>query len=952
MIGLWNSRSIKNKIPYFQSIVYAKCYDLFCLTETWLSPEIYDKEILPEHYTIYRHDRNLHGGGVLLAISNNINSRKLKTAYDDIEVVAAEVTLPQNEAILIIGCYLPPNSSTPTVAFLIQSISELITCYPSNYCIILGDVNHPEIEWDSLTSTSESGILITDCFFKFNMHQIIKDPTHEKGNILDIIATNNPQAISNVHIESTCRSDHYLISFHHISKSPPITSKSKETRKLWLYSKTNTPSLQRYITNRLRTTFSPNPTTNVLWNLISSVLNEARIKFIPSTSVQVHTPIWFSPEIRHKLKCVHTSRRSLRRCPNSSTKQAKLMREETELKLLMESTKIKFEQNLITSAYVNPNKLFSYIRNLSTNKSIPTSVYPQSSNTPTSTDLETAQAFNLFFQSVYCKSDYVLPPIDQLPTPSQQIHTVIISREDVQQALHTLDTQKSLGFDDIGPHLLKVCSASESLHTALTELYSACINTATIPDPWKVHKIIPIHKKGDRCIVSNYRPISLLCTTSIILERIIYNQIIAFARSHITTCQFGFLSRRSCLLNLLMSYSKVSTSIDQHHTTDVVYLDYSKAFDTIPHSELLYKLWRFGITGPLWMWFKHYLQNRKQFVQINDAKSAYRSVTSGVPQGSVLGPLLFLIYINDLPQVIHTSDMYLFADDTKLILDVTENHPDTFQADLDETLLWCQTWKLKLNTEKCTTMTFTNNRTNQNIYNINHQQVTASNTARDLGITISNTLTFDEHYKTICTKAFQSFSLIRRFMHLQHASMETKRQLYLCLVRSKLTYCSQLWHPKLVKHCMMLENVQRKCTKFITNDYTSNYRSRLLQTNLLPLMYFYDLQDILYLVKCIQNPPENINLLDYITFGKTPTRFGSKNKLQVKHTYTSNARHFYFHRVVRLWNALPYINLHLPFDKIRQHIIKEMHWKFKETFDPNISCTFHYVCPCPHCHVV
>ena len=254
-----------------------------------------------------------------------------------------------------------------------------------------------------------------------------------------------------------------------------------------------------------------------------------------------------------------------------------------------------------------------------------------------------------------------------------------------------------------------------------------------------------------------------------------------------------------------MSYSKVSTSIDQHHTTDVVYLDYSKAFDTIPHSELLYKLWRFGITGPLWMWFKHYLQNRKQFVQINNAKSAYRSVTSGVPQGSVLGPLLFLIYINDLPQVIHTSDMYLFADDTKLILDVTENHPDTLQADLDATLLWCQTWKLKLNTEKCTTMTFTNNRTNQNIYNINHQQVTASNTARDLGITISNTLTFDEHYKTICTKAFQSFSLIRRFMHLQHASMETKRQLYLCLVRSKLTYCSQLWRPKLVKHCMMLE---------------------------------------------------------------------------------------------------------------------------------------------------
>jgi hypothetical protein len=182
------------------------------------------------------------------------------------------------------------------------------------------------------------------------------------------------------------------------------------------------------------------------------------------------------------------------------------------------------------------------------------------------------------------------------------------------------------------------------------------------------------------------------------------------------------------------------------------------------------------------------------------------------------------------------------------------------------------------------------------------------------------------------------------------ASRYLKKSLYISLVRSKLTYCSQLWRPHFIKDIAILENVQRRATKFILNNYTSDYKERLTALQLLPLMYWYELQDLLFFIKCLKDPPDNFNVSDYVSFVTTSTRGGRSNKLIYNHTRTTRARHFYFNRIVRLWNAMPFINLHLPFHSIKKYLIKIFYIKFNANFNPNCTCTFHVVCPCSQCH--
>ena len=215
-----------------------------------------------------------------------------------------------------------------------------------------------------------------------------------------------------------------------------------------------------------------------------------------------------------------------------------------------------------------------------------------------------------------------------------------------------------------------------------------------------------------------------------------------------------------------------------------------------------------------------------------------------MPQGSVLGPLFFLIYIDDLPKCLTYSLISLFADDTKLLLNVTKFNDANLQSDLHAIVDWCDNWHLKLNLDKCSAMHFSN-RSAPSVTNYSLGNHTINNIPHicDLGIQANNLLSFEQHYKSICNKAYQCLYMIRRSLHLHSAPAEIKKQIYLSLVRSKLTYCSQLLRTLLIKHITMLENVQRRATKFITNDYSSNYKIRLQRLHLLPLMYWLELKD-------------------------------------------------------------------------------------------------------------
>ena len=240
-------------------------------------------------------------------------------------------------------------------------------------------------------------------------------------------------------------------------------------------------------------------------------------------------------------------------------------------------------------------------------------------------------------------------------------------------------------------------------------------------------------------------------------------------------------------------------------------------------------------------------------VHFDNASSALLPVKSGVPQGSILGPLLFLIYINDLPECINYASCRLFADDTKLLKSVvTSNDCTQLQLDLTSLEQWCNTWRLNLNQHKCThlRLSLSNQASSPHtaVYKVCGTTLESVTNQRDLGVIVTNNLSWSLHYGKLCQKAYNALHLIKRSL-LESAPVYLKKQMYISLVHSHLSYCPQVWKPRYVKDISCLERIQRRSTKYILNDYSTNYKSRLQTLNLLPIALWLDLHNLLFLVK-------------------------------------------------------------------------------------------------------
>ena len=331
--------------------------------------------------------------------------------------------------------------------------------------------------------------------------------------------------------------------------------------------------------------------------------------------------------------------------------------------------------------------------------------------------------------------------------------------------------------------------------------------------------------------------------------------------SNLVSWLVGPPSNSCCFLSITL-YEPRLTLIN----VDVIYLDFKKAFDSVPHNELLYKLWKYGITGDLWMWFKAYLSSRMQCVRVNGHLSGLLPVVSGVPQGSILGPLLFVLYINDLPDILSSAKPYLFADDTKCLhISSAQSNHTLLQNDIDALTTYSNSWHLLFNEAKCVHLHFQfKSASNIPNYYINDKLICRKEETKDLGIIFNTDLCWDEHHRTITSRAYRCLYLLKRTF-TTHA-VASKKLLYISLVRAQLTYCSQLWRPYLMKDIIVLERVQRRATKFILNDYQSSYGSRLLTLNLLPLMYLFEIYDIIFFIKSLKNPTSSFNIYNFIEF--------------------------------------------------------------------------------------
>ena len=421
--------------------------------------------------------------------------------------------------------------------------------------------------------------------------------------------------------------------------------------------------------------------------------------------------------------------------------------------------------------------------------------------------------------------------------------------------------------------------------------------------------------------------------------------------SSISSSQFGFIRNHSTVKQLLLHTKNIICASERNKQLDTINLDIRKAFDTVPHDLLLLNLWNVGVTGSLWRLLQAYLLYRHQCVSVEGHHSGWLSVGSGVPQGSILGPLLFIIHINDLPSFVSFSSTLLYADDTKLSHPVSSpSDCSLLQLDIQALEQWSSHSGLSFNASKSFLMRFCNRSPLASVdYSLNDSVISYVSSCRDLGVIFSSDLSWTDHYKVISRNAYNQLYVIKRSFSA-FCPPHIKRLLYISLVRSKLSYCSQVWRPMLIKDIVTLEKIQRRSTRFITGTPSHSYRERLISLHLLPLMYFYEYLDVILLVQSLQHPDDSFNIYNYITFSSHTTRSSSSSKISLKHCSTNRSRHFYFNRVARLWNALPPIDLSLSLPTIKLHLNKFLWSHFLEHFDSTNPCTYHFLCPCSNCH--
>ena len=458
-------------------------------------------------------------------------------------------------------------------------------------------------------------------------------------------------------------------------------------------------------------------------------------------------------------------------------------------------------------------------------------------NEEISNPADIVNAFGNYFHSVFIHST----PIDPASLSLQQCvfnNTVSvneISVDDVRKHLQRSKNSQTTGVDGVPSFLLRDCASV--LAAPLAKIFNRMLQYSTFPDIWKKAFICPVLKKGKTNDVTNYRPISLLCNFAKTFESIIYETIYNSVKPFISSYQHGFMANRSTVSNLAVFSQYLSDSLDDKCQVDVIYTDFQKAFDRIDHYVLLEKLSRFGFSEPLLKLIQSYLFDREFRVRYRNFTSVAFVPTSGVPQGSNLGPLLFLLFINDLAESVSCKKS-LFADDFKLF-SIINSVSDCFllQQNLNSVTRWCDSNRLQLNISKCRVVSYSRK---QDIitysYNVNGILMERSQTFKDLGVVFDSKLAFIDHINTTVNSASKIYGFIYRNCR-RFSNVETIRLLFCSLVRSRLEYASLIWYPIYDVHCLSLESVQRRFLKFMVYLEDGIYPPRGCEQSLLLSRY-------------------------------------------------------------------------------------------------------------------
>ena len=907
-----NCRSIRSlaKRGRLAGLIQEHQADIIIGCETHIDESYSSSEIFPPNYTVLRKDRKAGGGGVFLCFNQMLNVTEEPSLQCNAELIWGKIKLHNKKPLYVCSFYRPPTSTLDPILELNESLNKLFEKHrgPSNI-ILAGDFNLPSIMWidgcGTLNTDPTYGFEINSLFLdlinNFGLEQLIQNPTRG-SNILDLLLTTQPQLLSNIQVVPGI-SDHEAITFH---LCPDISRQDKPKHKVFLYHKSKLEAIRADMLKFQESFFQSDPYSKSVetnWIQFKATIMESITNYVPQKTCKSSNDL---PWLTHDIRKLMRSRRhwyDRAKISNSDSDWTAYRKTRNLVNSKLEVAHSSYQARLFDTSFSgNKRQFWKYVRAMRRQSfTIPSLVCK---GKELSTARDKASALNTQFESVFTNEDLSNMPNKGIGSFAD-MPTITFSNEGIEKLLLELDTNKAPGPDRIPCYILKHCASEIS--PILRIIFEQSLSTSSVPKDWLTANITAIYKKGDRSSPANYRPISLTSVCCKVMEHIIYHSIMEHLQHNniLTENQHGFRRGFSCQTQLISVIEDVLHAMDNRDQVDLILLDFAKAFDKVPHQRLLSKLLYYRIDNTVYNWIKVWLTQRSQCVQIDGVTSNVVSVKSGVPQGTVLGPLMFLLYINDISDNI-SSSLRLFADDC-LMYRVIKSAEDVhrLQNDLDVLAQWASLWQMNFNTDKCIVLKCSRNCSLLNSgYTLNGHILGVMEQHSYLGVILQSRLSWLPHINTIINKASKTLNFIKR--NLYKCSTSVKASAYLSLVRPLLEYASTIWDPYQRTYIQALEKIQRRAARWVTADYsrTSSVTTMLTSLQWPTLELRRKISRLQLFHKAIYGSVA-MSIPQYFQQTQRPTRNYHPLHLIQPQTLTSAYQQSFYPRTVKEWNSLP-----------------------------------------------
>ena len=902
-----NVDTLSNKMEELRNYVAMSNYDVVALTEVHAKKSNLERcEYVLQGYSCMT---VMEDRGVCLFVKDGFDIVRL-TEIEKIfqPSIFCKITPKGGKDSIIFGVvYRSP--SYDNNAIICEQLHKLYKDIRDQQVIVVGDYNYPEINWkDDKCNTKDThpAWKFLDVIHENFIFQNVTEPTHHRGqqqpNILDLILSDKEDRVQNLEYLAPLGKSHHSVLTFNLDGGYGVEDRERTLKPL--IDKGDYQGMKNFLRQVNWSEKLDNLSVDESWTSIHDVIKTAMDKFIPkmrnnpNKKRRIPVPQSVLDKIRlkrrlYKMWKKYPTKENERNYAKARNQVKWITRKEEK------RTEIKIAKNIKT----NPKGLHNYLSTKSKPRESVANLIKDDGSL-TENDSEKAHVLNNFFCSVFSvESDDDIPTFDS--GTDAKLSDVKITQEMMLKALKALKPSKSPGPDEIHPRVLR--ETAEELSLPLKILFDKTMDTGKIPQDWKSAEVRPIFKKGNKNSAGNYRPVSLTAIVCKLFEGFIRDALATHFKDNelLSVNQFGFTSGRSCVTQLLSTVNDWLSELDDNKPVDAIYLDLKKAFDTVPHKRLINKIKGYGVCGRILEWVSDFLSERTQYVNVNGKVSDRVSVTSGVPQGSVLGPILFIYYINDLPDCVdcHTR---IFADDTKAYSSIlTTDDRDRLQTNIHHLVNWTDTWLLRFNSDKCKVLHLGKNNPNYPyvIREGNEERILDITTAeKDLGVTVDPLLDFDQHITNVVKKANSVSCMIAR--GINHKTKEIMLPLYKSIVRSIIEYANTVWCPHLRKHIDLIEGVQRRFTKLIIGCRGLSYNERLKFLGLPSLEYRRMRGDLIEVFKILHGCYDYTTTSSLFELSDGSSTRGHNFKLKKKRVCTNLYNKFFTNRVINTWNNL------------------------------------------------